>query len=657
MTKANDNQNTWDVAVLNIDWRADRHDESHCIEFERPTTDNPCPEHPVVVDRELSYQRLPMSGSWGSLFASVIVKAFDEHTLTIQYGACEYTLRAGEPWKKLGESGMDYTTFNLYIGLKNVSADEKNAQGSLRITHDGQFLQRFLTKERIARLTADDVALLRQQAAANDAFAQYGLGRWLYCMSPTDQSVREAEELFLASSGRVTDARAAYALMWRYGDTKESRMDIEKSNSLLEEAALWGSELARQQQARFRIFGLFCEAEPDAVVGEIEQKYTRYDDCDPRWHTLLAYAYEQLGRKDEAAEQYEEAIRRGDVDCYYDEAAIYKERGNMALYDSLMEEGISRGSAVCCVYQADMDEEDYQQLPDDEQWLFTEQLSARLERGLAKGNGVCAYYLWVNYYYGMLGFPENELNAIQYLKRGAQLGDVNCIERIAILHFDGEWPEEMSRTERFELWLRSARYLPDGKEALYHLKYANDETFLLRHKEELEKYWKPQWERYVADDSTQEPTPTPKPKTPIDPMVIIIWPTGHMDIEQVDVSKIPSYREMAQQLIGGDGLDAVRNTSLLFTIGEAAELDHPLVMYVDRDAQMKGLPDNAIGTLLYGGGEVRGPIIICQQDERGDCMSFTTVEDLTATYNEIDKHCNGLLIIKDEDDGKYDAYV
>ena len=127
--------------------------------------------------------------------------------------------------------------------------------------------------------------------------------------------------------------------------------------------------------------------------------------------------------------------------------------------------------------------------------------------------------------------------------------------------------------------------------------------------------------------------------------------------EFADVSKIPSYRQMGQQLIGADGLDAVRNTPLLYTIGEAAELDHPLVMYVDRDAQVKSLPDNAIGTLLYGGAEVRGPIIICQQDERGDCMSFTKLEDLTATYNEIDKHCNGLLIIKDEDDGKCDAYV
>ena len=656
MPKTNDN-NTWNTAVLTIDWRADRHDESHSIEFERPTADNPHPEHPVVAGQVLPVRRLPMSSEWGQLFASVVVESFDEHSLTIRYGDSEYTIRPGEASVKLGEHGMDYTTFWLKIRVKYVSAEEKAAQPPLCITHDWRFLHHFLVKERVARLTAADVALLRREAAAGDAFAKYGLGRWLYCMSPTADSLREAEKLFLATQGIITDAEAAYGLMWRYGDTKENRMDLDKSNSLLESAALWGSALAKQQQARFRIFGLFCEAEPAAVAREIEQQATCYADCDPRWHTLLAYAYEQLGRTDEAAEHYDQAIKGDDVDNYYDLAALYKQRGNMALYDSLMEEGIRKGSAACCIHWADMDEEDFQQLQPDEQQKLHELLSAQLEQGLAMGNGVCAYYLWANYYCGTLGFPEDELKAAQYLKRGALLGDVNCIERIATLHYDQEWPEPMSRTERYELWLRAARYLPDEKDALYRLKYCNDEAFLLRHKEELEKYWKPQWEKYVTDDSPDECTPKRKPKTSIDPMVIVIWPTGHLDIEKADVSKIPSYRQMGQQLIGADGLDAVRNTPLLYTIGEAAELDHPLVMYVDRDAQVKSLPDNAIGTLLYVGAEVRGPIIICQQDERGDCMSFTKLEDLTATYNEIDKHCNGLLIIKDEDDGKYDAYV
>ena len=148
-----------------------------------------------------------------------------------------------------------------------------------------------------------------------------------------------------------------------------------------------------------------------------------------------------------------------------------------------------------------------------------------------------------------------------------------------------------------------------------------------------------------------------KQKTDIEPMVIVIWPTGHLDIEKADVFKMRSYREMGQALIGADGLDAVHNSPLLQAVAEKAELEQPLVMYVDRDAQAKDLPDNAIGTLLYGHGEVRGPIIICLQDKRHDCRSFTKLEDIVDTYTQIDIHCGGLLIVKDEDDGRWDAFA
>lgn len=111
---------TWNVAVLNIDWRADRHEESHCIEFERPTPDNPHPKYPVVKGGVLSKARLPMSDSWGQLFASIKVKKFDDESLTVQYGKTTHTVRLGQPWVKLGEGGMSYTSFWLFLGVEHV---------------------------------------------------------------------------------------------------------------------------------------------------------------------------------------------------------------------------------------------------------------------------------------------------------------------------------------------------------------------------------------------------------------------------------------------------------------------------------------------------------------------------------------------------------
>ena len=49
--------------------------------------------------------------------------------------------------------------------------------------------------------------------------------------------------------------------------------------------------------------------------------------------------------------------------------------------------------------------------------------------------------------------------------------------------------------------------------------------------------------------------------------------------------------------------------------------------------------------------------VIALEDRVYDCHSFTTLEDLTATYSEINYICGGLLIIKDEDDGRYDPYA
>ena len=83
---------TWTKALLSVDWRADRHTECHTIEFERPTKENPRPDYPVEKDKVLSKSRLSMSGEWGGLYDRIIVKDFDEYSLTFQYGEKEYTI-------------------------------------------------------------------------------------------------------------------------------------------------------------------------------------------------------------------------------------------------------------------------------------------------------------------------------------------------------------------------------------------------------------------------------------------------------------------------------------------------------------------------------------------------------------------------------------
>lgn len=519
----------------------------------------------------------------------------------------------------------------------------------LALTHDETFLRRFRTKARVIKIDRADIEKVRKLAEQGDAYAQYAYGRWLYINNPTDTSIQEAEELFLAAEAQVPDALAFYASMWYWGETKENRMDVEKCDELQESAIRRGSEKAVLNYARRRIYGLHCDAQPEEVAKEIEERLKTADDPDPQWYTYLAYAYEQMDRKDDAAEQYMKAIELGEVEDYYYLYDIYSARGNMALADEYIEEGIEKGDGFCCIHQAYIDEEEFMEMSKEEQIALHETIDKRLHLGLERLEGLCAYLLFADYYYGEKGYAIDKERAFGYLKQGARWGDTTCIQKIAELAEEGEWPEPLSKAEIGELWLRTCRYSPKDTECLIRLSRVDDPAFLLKHKEELERYWMPLFPRLK---------PARPPKTPIDPMVIIIWPSGHLDIEKADVYKMKTYREMGETLIGADGLDAVHYSPLLEEIAKAAELDLSLVMYCDRDAQMKGLNDNAIGTILYGQGrEILGPIIICQEDRVSDCHSFKTLEDLTATYNEINRHCGGLLIIKDEDDGRYDAYV
>jgi len=114
-----------------------------------------------------------------------------------------------------------------------------------------------------------------------------------------------------------------------------------------------------------------------------------------------------------------------------------------------------------------------------------------MEKGIQEGSGLCCIHT-------QLAFYGDDAKRSGYLKAGMRLGHPSCIMKIAELAENGEWPEELSPYDIGELWLRAARYSPDDEEALRGLRHVSDPAFLLRHKEELQKYWKPQWEKLLT---------------------------------------------------------------------------------------------------------------------------------------------------------------
>ena len=51
-----------------------------------------------------------------------------------------------------------------------------------------------------------------------------------------------------------------------------------------------------------------------------------------------------------------------------------------------------------------------------------------------------------------------------------------------------------------ELALKAARYRPDDEEALNELRRVDDLAFLVRHKEEMERYWMPLFKKLPEEE-------------------------------------------------------------------------------------------------------------------------------------------------------------
>ncbi len=373
------------------------------------------------------------------------------------------------------------------------------------LTHNQQFLSRFINQERLAKLTDEEINELIRLSEQDDVYARYGYARWLYFKNPHKGAISVAELLLLGIKDQLPDALAAYAMMLRYGEAELSHpagMDIEAFRLILGQALKQGSLLAALQNARARIFGTFCDAEPQAVADEIKQHLSESPDSDPQWFILLAFAYEEMDRVDDAISQYERAIEMGENAAYYYLAVIYYLRGNIALYEEYMEEGCAKGCTLCMIYQSDMDEELFASLDDDDRECIHQDIDERLKKGLKLGDGTCGYYLWHHYNYGMLGYEQDNLMAMVYLQEGARLANPSCIMQMAIEAEAGTLP--LSPTECAELWLKAARYMPHDTDVLRGLQRADDDAFLLKHKDELEKYWYPLFETLTDEDDYEE---------------------------------------------------------------------------------------------------------------------------------------------------------
>ena len=473
---------------------------------------------------------------------------------------------------------------------------KKYAEDDLDFTEDAKFLSRFHDFVAVRKLAMPLVSKLWNSTAP---YARYGYGVWLWATRKDETSLKTAFQIF-EDSARAGIADAIYLLsrMYYLGEAYDEQagkfvLDRKLSMELLTQAIEKGSIIAKLRRNRMLYLGTAeVEADIAAAIAEAERESSAIFSESILWTERLGWLYEMEGETEKAVKAYDKCIANGYYPPIFDIALIYLQDGDDEYYETLMEVGRKLGVPDCYLQGFEY-ESCWDELDDDDKKKIHAQLKRNLPEGVNKGSGYCALILADALLNGKYGYEID-------LDKGKAYADV------AVTY---------GFNTAYDLLIEAAETLRDpafmSEDEILKLKY---DAFRYG----LDKY---------LDDVA--------PKTQINPTAMIIQPSGIVSFVEADIFMM-SYREMAQ-LIDAEGLDAVHFSEPLNSITKACKFKgYQLAMYTDREGYAKDLPDNAVGTILYGRGyEIRGAVIIALEDNKYDTHSFHFQKDMDNVFNEI----------------------
>ena len=473
---------------------------------------------------------------------------------------------------------------------------------------------------------------------SDNPYARYAYGVWLWSCRKDSESLKTAFRIFEESADKgIADALQMMSRMYYLGEAYDEEtgkfvMDRKLSLELTSQAVEKGSILAKLRRNRDQFFGT-TEVSADRVsaITEAERESSAIFSESILWTEQLGWFYEIEDEREKAIKAYEKCIINGYYAPIYDLALMYLEDGDEDYYKTLMKLGMDLGVPDCRILGME-NEYRWDSLSGDGRLDIYRQLNGNLSKGIEQGSGICAYILADALLNGKFGFDidldRGKAYADLALTYGFSSGASLVIDAAEAL----QDPEFMSDEEILKYRIDALRY---GIEEQLDYVIRNKETYIeMGYGDQIEKVWMHLWKKNH-----------PEAKTQVSPSAIIIQPSGIASVVEADIFCM-SYREMAQ-LIGAEGLDAVHFSEPLNQITKACKFrGYQIAMYADRNGYAKDLPDNAIGTILYGrGSEIRGAVIIALEDNKYDTHSFHFQEDLESVLSEISTITGNLLRI------------
>ena len=471
---------------------------------------------------------------------------------------------------------------------------------------------------------------------SDNPYERYAYGLWLWSCHKDSESLKTAYRIFEESADKgISDALQMMSRMYYLGEAYDEEtgkfvLDLKLSQELTVQAVEKGSILAKLRRNKNLYFGTSeVDENRAAAIAEAERESSAIFSESILWTEQLGWFYEIEDERDKAIKAYEKCIINGYYAPIYDLALMYLEDGDEDYYKTLMKIGIELGVPDCMILGME-NEFRWESLSGDERLDIYRQMKRNLPKGIAQGSGVCAYILADALLNGKFGYDMDLRMGKEYADIALTYGynmAVNLVIEAAETLGD---PEFISDDDLLRLRYDALRY---GIEDQLDYVIRNKETYIeMGYGDQIEKVWMPLWKKNHPDAKTQ-----------VSPSVIIIQPSGVASVVEADVFCM-SYREMSQ-LIDAEGLDAVHFSEPLNQITKACAFrGYQIAMYADRNGYAKDLPDNAIGTILYGrGSEIRGAVIIVLEDNKYDTHSFHFQEDLENVLAEISKLTSGLM--------------
>ena len=473
---------------------------------------------------------------------------------------------------------------------------------------------------------------------SDNPYERYAYGLRLWSCHKDSKSLRTAFRIFEESADKgIADALQMMSRMYYLGEAYDEEtgkfvMDRKLSQELSAKAIEKGSILAKLRRNRDLFFGTTEVSEDRAsAIAEAERESSAIFSESILWTEQLGCFYEIEGEREKAIKAYEKCIINGYYAPIYDLALIYLEDGDEGYYKTLMKLGMELRVPDCRVLGME-NEHRWESLSGDERLNIYRQLERNLPEGIEQGSGVCAYMLADALLNGKFGYDIDLYWGKEYADRALTYGFCSGASLVIDAAETLQDPEFISDDNLMKLRYDALRY---GNEDQLDYVIRNKETYIeMGYGDQIEKVWMPLWKKNH-----------PEAKTQVSPSAIIIQPSGIASVVEADIFCM-SYREMAQ-LIGAEGLDAVHFSEPLNQITKACAFrGYQIAMYADRNGYAKDLPDNAIGTMLYGtGAEIRGAVIIALEDNKYDTHSFHFKEDLESVLSKISTITGNLLRI------------